>query len=367
MIPRLLRLFAIAALAALCLVGGAGTARAAESDSFADSFFTHSIEDMSSAQHLPAEVFTEKSAKKIQGALGRETPAKKIEAAADWLKLGLKLDGAAILHAQGRDNAATKQAVKAVWDFVAGKVITTENLFRVCTVLTEGVGAPVCLALSLLARPLIETAVDKLGDVVAGAIADKMYPPDQEGGSMAGGVHVGGVKINANAGSITSNANNGGVAETRIGSVKGGSQVDINASVGGNVITSAQGGVGRTEIGTADGSANINVRVGGEVITTANGGGSTTLIGTATNDNTVPATGSVSISGSVINKGGQLEIGNSGLCKAYRNHQCCVEIHRNLCVLNFFARPPNYPCPPLYSDEGGICYLYSDYKAIIRE
>ncbi len=271
---------------------------------------------------------------------------------------------AADLLVHGNDHAATVVAVQTFLESLGSVLINPRNLFTICMAMTAGTGILACGAVSLIAAPILESLVDRyVITPVANAAGDALFPLNKASGGGGGGGGGGGCgfqgHIDASAQSITNAANDNGMAETRIGAAKCGNAT-INAQVGGSVTTLANGAVGKTEIGAADGSARLNVSVGGEVTTLAKGQNATTLLGTATSENAGRVTGTVSISGSVINKGGNLEIGSVGACKAYRNGQCCVDIHNALCVLNFFPKPADDPCPPRYVDEIGVCYLYSD-------
>lgn len=161
------------------------------------------------------------------------------------------------------------------------------------------------------------------------------------------GIGDGGGRANARVGGgANAIASGSGSASNRVGVANGGR---VNARVGGSVNAIATGsGSASNEIGASSGGSS-SATVGGSVTSIGGGGGNaSTRIGVGA---------SAAVGGSVINKGGDLEIGTS--CAARRNGQCCVQIHRRLCALNVV---PTYKggCPPRYERWGGLCYLYSD-------
>lgn len=149
-------------------------------------------------------------------------------------------------------------------------------------------------------------------------------------------------------GGVNTIAKSGGEASTEIGTAEGGR---VTVSVGDGVTTSATGsGSAKTVVGTSSGG-NVNVNVGGSVNTISRGGANT-----STN---IGAGKSAFVGGDVLNKGGDLSIG--GACRARRDGQCCIDIHRNLCVLQMTPTHKGN-CPPRFERSGGMCYLYSDKK-----
>lgn len=147
-------------------------------------------------------------------------------------------------------------------------------------------------------------------------------------------------------------ANNNASAHSNLGIADGGrTQVYVK---GVNTIA-RNGNVASSDIGISNGGSST-VSIGGEVNTIAGRGRDAST--------TIGVNSSVSVRGSVINQGGDLEIG--GACAARRDGQCCIEIHRNYCVL---VKVPTHKghCPPRFERWGGLCYLYSDKRHSIRK
>ena len=161
------------------------------------------------------------------------------------------------------------------------------------------------------------------------------------------GIGDGGGRANARIdGGANAIASGSGSASNRVGVANGGR---ANARVGGSVNAIGTGsGSASNEIGVSSGGSS-SATVGGSVTSIGSGGGNaSTRIGVGS---------SATVGGSVINKGGDLEIGAS--CAARRNGQCCVQIHRRLCALSVVPTHKGR-CPPRYERWGGLCYLYSD-------
>jgi hypothetical protein len=151
-------------------------------------------------------------------------------------------------------------------------------------------------------------------------------------------------------GDVATMGRGGGNATTHIGVSSGG---DVGVSVREDVLTKSGSGSAETFIGTSTGS-DIDVAVGGSVFTDGGRGSATTRIGTGK---------SAFIGGDVINRKGDLTIG--GLCVAKRNGKCCIEVHRQLCVIQKVPPDSKGNCPPRF-ERYGWCYLYSDKAHRIR-
>ncbi len=184
--------------------------------------------------------------------------------------------------------------------------------------------------------------------------------------SVGSAQESGGVKINATAGNIVNSATGGSTAVTRVGTATGGN-AEINAHVSGTVTnTAAAGNTARTEIGVSTGNTRTSVNVG-NVITDATRNDAGTYIGANTSSVGRAAGTNVDISGSVINKGGDIVVGGNGICQGYRDNKCCLEFHLRKCVVSMFAKPPKKPCPPGYNLSVGFCRLYADYNHSVSE
>ena len=73
------------------------------------------------------------------------------------------------------------------------------------------------------------------------------------------------------------------------------------------------------------------------------------------------------IGGSVINRGGVIEINPIGRsCEAVRNGQCCEKIDRGRCVIDIRKRSREKDCPSGYKRRGKYCYEYADRDHRLR-
>ena len=147
--------------------------------------------------------------------------------------------------------------------------------------------------------------------------------------------------------SVNTIAKSGSIAISDIGVAHSGDVTVVVDEV--NTIAS-HSGAAYSEIGSSSGN-NVSVGINGSVSTIAKSGGQTsTRIGVDK---------SVYVKGDVVNSGGDLAIG--GACKARRDGQCCIEIHRRYCVLRKVPPDSKGRCPPRF-EHWGLCYLYSDKK-----
>ena len=114
---------------------------------------------------------------------------------------------------------------------------------------------------------------------------------------------------------------------------------------------------------------NVHVKVGGEVTTTARSGDSavTTIGGVAGSAGKVGGTYVTRVEGSVLNRGGRLEINPVKRCRVRRDGRCCVDIHRGRCVLDKYKlskkkKKKKRRCATGYTRSGSWCYEYSDRR-----
>ena len=122
------------------------------------------------------------------------------------------------------------------------------------------------------------------------------------------------------------------------------------------------------------GALDIHVRVDGSVMTSAaRGGEAVTRIGsTAPGDNDVRGGRYVTdIEGSVINRGGSLEINPiGGSCEAVRNGRCCERVDRGRCVIDVRKPSSDNDCRKGYKlrKRSGkyYCYKYADRDHRLR-
>ncbi|MCG8463910.1 MAG: hypothetical protein MI750_03525 [Xanthomonadales bacterium] len=149
---------------------------------------------------------------------------------------------------------------------------------------------------------------------------------------------------------VTTIAKNRSSAHTSIGTARG-NDVDVTVDEVNNYAD--QGGQSSIIIGDAR-YRNTQATIGGSVTNSARGGHTNTVIG---------STQSAYIRGDVVNMGGDLHIGGS--CAARRDNQCCIEIHRNYCVISKVPPDDRGQCPPRY-ELWGFCYLYSDKRHRIQ-
>lgn len=189
---------------------------------------------------------------------------------------------------------------------------------------------------------------------------------------------TGGVTINVDADDVTTTARDDSVAYSGIGIADGrGSEVDASVE---DVTTIARGNSSAESlVGVAGSGGRVTADVREDVLTSATGGGhSTTVIGRSNGGNvTASVRGSVAtmskggaastrigdgasamVRGDVVNRNGDLSIGGS--CVARRDGACCIQIHRNYCVLQVVPPNDKGACPPRFERSGALCYLYSD-------
>ena len=117
------------------------------------------------------------------------------------------------------------------------------------------------------------------------------------------------------------------------------------------------------------GDLDIHIRVDGSIVTEADSGGEAiTRIGsTVQGADEVGGTYVTDIGGSVINRGGVIEINPIGRsCEAVRNGQCCEKIDRGRCVIDIRKRSREKDCPSGYKRRGKYCYEYADRDHRLR-
>jgi hypothetical protein len=115
------------------------------------------------------------------------------------------------------------------------------------------------------------------------------------------------------------------------------------------------------------GNISTNVHIGGSVTTLAEPGQSaSTRIGSTsgtTGSQEINGSYTTSIGGSIINQGGTLEINPIQSCSMRRNGQCCMEMHNGYCVISRITLAAmQMRCPSNYEQFGRQCYLYSDKR-----
>jgi hypothetical protein len=213
------------------------------------------------------------------------------------------------------------------------------------------------IALGTGASAVAEIGVARGGDVEIDAATGDVSTVARGRGSRAyrgiGVAEGDGSDITARVrGDVSTSARRGAVATSQVGVASGGA--DVTAVVGDDVVTHGAGGNATNRIGTSTGR-DVNVAVGGSVTTLGDRCDSTTNIG---------AGKSAYVGGDVVNLCGSLTIG--GLCVARRDGQCCIEIHRQLCVLHKVPPDNKGRCPPRFERWGWMCYLYSDKRHSIQ-
>ncbi len=195
-----------------------------------------------------------------------------------------------------------------------------------------------------------DIGVARVGGETVNARADDVTTTARGQASAYSGIGVAegrGSEVNVRVDDVTTTARDRATAESLVGIAKNGA--DVTASVREDVTTTASGSGRASSIVGRSSGGNVTAQVGGSVTTNANRGSSSTRIGDGA---------SAFVRGDVVTRNGDTSVG--GACVARRNGACCVQVHRNLCVLNVLPPDNKGRCPPRFERSGGLCYLYSD-------
>lgn len=280
-----------------------------------------------------------------------------LEAAKAGWKIGKHLG-------KGEYKAASQELAKFLID-LALKYGIKYAVTAICGALTMGAGAIFCyIAASTVATYFGDKISTAAGDWIGAEIYCRFRPRDRDckkdsgSGVAAAGPNPGGgtgpntTVVQIGTTTATSNGRPAQGGRSRAGGTSvGSSSINVSAA---NITTSASGGAdASTTIGTiTSGSGRANVAIG-NVDTEANGRSATTRI--------APNGGNVTVTGPIVNHGGDLTVGGNGMYS--RDGRPCLDIYQALCMVQIYPKPAHHPCMPtyLYKPVTNMCELPSDY------